>query len=251
MDSLFKALGDPVRRALLDSLRQRDGQTLTELSAPLQMSRFGVMKHLGLLEDAGLITTVKRGRFKHHYLNPVPLQELVDRWIDPLLAAPATRGLLTLKAHLEGDTAMSDTATELKPDFVLHTFIRCSQDALWRALTNADAMAAYHFACSAAEGDAGAGATTTFRRDDGSTMITQRTLAIDPQIRLEMSFEPDFGEVKTPSRVVYTVEPQGEICKLTCEHYQIAPGQEGVKEGWARWAASLKSWLETGQPIKL
>lgn len=144
-----------------------------------------------------------------------------------------------------------DTHVETKPDFVHQTFIRCSQDALWEALTRADQMAAYHFACSAAEGDAAEGVATRFLRDDGSLMIAQRTLRIDPKSRIEMTFEPSFGDNHDPSRVVYRIEAEGPHCKLTCEHYEIKPGQEGVREGWARWAASLKSWLETGQAMKM
>lgn len=91
MDALFKARADPARRTLLDSLRMRDGQTLQELEARLDMTRFGVMKHLGVLETGGLITTRKVGRFKHHYLNALPLQQAIDRWIEPLLVKPAAR----------------------------------------------------------------------------------------------------------------------------------------------------------------
>ena len=85
MDALVKALSDPARRTLLDSLRMRDGQTLQDLQTHLDMTRFGVMKHLGVLETAGLITTKKVGRFKHHYLNALTLQQAIDRWIEPLL----------------------------------------------------------------------------------------------------------------------------------------------------------------------
>ncbi|MBT8458031.1 MAG: metalloregulator ArsR/SmtB family transcription factor, partial [Alphaproteobacteria bacterium] len=88
MDAIFKALNDPARRDLLDSLRQKNGQSLSELEAQLDMTRFGVMKHLKVLEDASLIVTRKKGRFKYHYLNALPLQEVIDRWIDPFLAKP-------------------------------------------------------------------------------------------------------------------------------------------------------------------
>ena len=128
MDPIFKALNDPTRRALLDALRAKDGQTLTELETHLAMTRFGVMKHLKVLEAATLITTRKEGRFKYHYLNALPLQEVIDRWIEPLLAKPAARAVTSLKSKLEKETPM-------KPDFVMQTFIRCTQDALWSALT--------------------------------------------------------------------------------------------------------------------
>ena len=125
MDMIFKALNDSSRRDLLDRLRQRDGQSLQELEEGLEMTRFGVMKHLRVLEEAGLILTRKEGRFKHHYLNALPLQEVMDRWVAPFLQ-PQARALSELKAKLERDTKMS------KPDFMMQTFIRCTQDALWR-----------------------------------------------------------------------------------------------------------------------
>jgi DNA-binding transcriptional ArsR family regulator len=162
MDTIFKALNDPARRALLDSLRQRDGQTLTELEEQLDMTRFGVMKHLKVLEDAHLIVTRRQGRFKHHYLNALPLQEMLDRWVAPFLQ-PQARALSDLKSRLERETAMG------KPDFMMQTFIRCSQDALWDALTRADQMAAYHFMCNEVHGDALPGNVTRFVRPDGAT----------------------------------------------------------------------------------
>ena len=134
MDTIFKALADPARRTLLDALRQQDGQTLAELTELLDMSRFGVMKHLGVLENAGMVVTHKKGRFKYHYLNAVPLQQVIDRWIEPMLVKPAARAVLTLKSQLEGTTPMLDTTTA--PDFMTQTFIRCTQDALWDALKN-------------------------------------------------------------------------------------------------------------------
>ena len=81
-DRVFKALADPTRRHLLDRLFERDGRTLSELESELEMTRFGVMKHLRLLEDAGLVATRRQGREKLHYLNPVPIRLVHDRWID-------------------------------------------------------------------------------------------------------------------------------------------------------------------------
>ncbi|MBL9059062.1 MAG: helix-turn-helix transcriptional regulator, partial [Mangrovicoccus sp.] len=151
MDAIFKALNDPARRAILDALRERDGQTLGELEARFPMSRFGVMKHLRVLEDAGLITTRKRGRFKDHYLNALPLQEVIDRWIEPLIATPAARAVLDLKARLEGSPM--DQTTVTKPDYVMSTFIRCSRDALWEALRSPEAVPHYHFIAARSESD--------------------------------------------------------------------------------------------------
>jgi len=102
MDEVFKALADPTRRELLDRLFERDGQTLSALEEPLPMSRFGVMKHLKVLEEAGLVTTQKRGREKLHYLNPVPIRLIHDRWVSKY-AEPWASALSELKRELEGD----------------------------------------------------------------------------------------------------------------------------------------------------
>lgn len=244
MDELFKALNDPARRALLDSLRRKDGQSLSELEEQLDMTRFGVMKHLKVLEDAHLIVTRKQGRFKYHYLNALPLQEMLDRWVAPFLR-PQAQALSDLKTQLERATDMG------KPDFMMQTFIRCTQDALWDALTKADQMAAYHFMCNEVHGDARPDTVTEFIKPDGEAMLRQVTKEMDPKTRIAMTFEPLFMGPNAPaSHMVYLIEPQGEVCMLTIEHYDMAPGQEGFAEGWARLAASLKSYLETGSALK-
>ncbi|MEM6305185.1 MAG: SRPBCC domain-containing protein [Pseudomonadota bacterium] len=241
-DSVFKALADPARRTLLDALRQRDGQTLQELTELLDMTRFGVMKHLGVLEEAQLVVPLKKGRFKHHYLNAIPLQQTIDRWIEPMRAKPVARAVLTLKESLERKEIMT------KPDFVMQTFIRCSQDALWEALTDPEQMAAYHFMCDRAERE---GNEINFILPDGNKMLTQEVTLETPKTRIEATFKLHFFGPDAPaSRMAYQIEPQGDHCKLTIEHYDIPPGQEGAAEGWARLASSLKSWLETGQALK-
>ena len=99
-DQVFKALADPTRRSLLDRLYERDGRTLTELESELEMSRFGVAKHLRLLEAAGLVVTRRTGRVKLHFLNPVPIRLIHDRWIDKYTEGPASL-LADLKHALE------------------------------------------------------------------------------------------------------------------------------------------------------
>ncbi len=138
-----------------------------------------------------------------------------------------------------------------KPDFMMQTFIRCTQDALWDALSDPASMAAYHFACDTAEGRAEEGETIHFILPDGNKMLSQAVTKVDPKSRIETTFEPHFfGPGAPSSRMVYLIEPQGSACKLTIEHYDIPEGHEGVAEGWARLAASLKSWLETGTAMK-
>src|SRR6185503_641316 len=100
MDAVFRALADPTRRGLLDELFRRDGQTLSDLGRRLTMTRFGVMKHLRVLEGAGLVTTKRQGREKLHFLNPVPIRLIHDRWIDKY-TEPWTAMLSGLKRELE------------------------------------------------------------------------------------------------------------------------------------------------------
>lgn len=243
MDAIFKALNDPARRALLDSLRAKDGQSLSDLEEQLDMTRFGVMKHLKVLEDANLIVPRKVGRFKYHYLNALPLQEVIDRWVEPLLARPAAGALTALKKELE--TPMSK-----KPDFVMQTFIRCTQDALWDALTKPDGMVNYHFMASRIELE---GNQLVYYTPDDNKMLVCTSIKETPKTRIESTFEPHWAgpEVELEkSSFVYLIEPEGPQCKLTLEHYDIPAGQDGVADGWQRMLAGLKTWLETGEPAK-
>src|SRR5713101_9058614 len=128
-DDVFKALADPSRRLLLDSLFGEDGQTLGELSARLPgMTRFGVMKHLRILEAAGLVATRKVGRERLHYLNPVPIRLMHDRWIGKY-AEPWVGALADLKVSLEG-------AAVDRPRHVFQVYIRTTPELLWQAITD-------------------------------------------------------------------------------------------------------------------
>lgn len=243
MESVFKALADATRRDLLDALRRKDGQTLSDLEAALPISRFGVAKHLKVLEEAELVTRVKRGRFTHHYLNAVPLAEALTRWIEPYRVAPALRGVLDLKARLEANM-------DPKPDFVLSTFIRCTPDMLWDALTNAEAMASWHFLTPHVRRN---GDLIAYDHEPGAPMLVSRILQADPPRRLVTSFELQGDDAAPPSRVEQTIQPEGGHCRLTVAHFDlthpVVPGQ-GVADGWERWAAGLKTWLETGEAVR-
>ena len=139
-----------------------------------------------------------------------------------------------------------------KPDFMMQTFIRTTQDALWSALTDPAELAAYHFMAVDVQGDGSEGGTVRYITADGSPMLDTKILKLHPKSRIETTFEPHwFGPDAPASRCVYLIEAQGPMCKLTVEHYNIAPGQEGVAEGWARELSSLKSYLETGAPLKM
>ena len=128
MDAGFRALADPSRRLLLDSLNERNGQTLRELCSGLDMARQSVSKHLAVLEAANLVTTVRRGREKLHYLNPEPISAISGRWINQYDRARVD-ALADLKRALE-DTTMD------KPSFVYTTYVKTTPERLWQALTD-------------------------------------------------------------------------------------------------------------------
>lgn len=231
-------------------LRQRDGQTLTELEGALGMTRFGVMKHLKVLESASLIVTRKDGRFKYHYLNAAPLQMLADRWIEPFVQRPLARAILDLKTDLERKNTMS-TVNDTRPDFMLETFIRTTPKKVWEALTNPDTIARYHFASTAVHGSFASGEPYEYKFADGSVMLTGEIISADPPRRLEMSFVPHWaGPDAVRSRHVYEIEEVGELTRLVVLHYELPESQSGVREGWAKIIASLKSYLETGEALQ-
>src|SRR5213080_3838068 len=134
MDEVFKALADPTRRSLLDALFEHDGQTLTALEERLPMTRFGVMKHLRVLEEAGLVVTRKRGREKLHFLNPVPIRLVHDRWVSKY-AAPWAATLSELKDTLEARTM----------EKVFEIYIKTTPERLWEAITDNEMRRKYTF----------------------------------------------------------------------------------------------------------
>src|SRR5215210_9522468 len=133
MDEVFRALADPTRRSLLDELFKQDGQSLSALEQRLPMTRFGVMKHLRVLEEAGLVTAKKRGREKLHFLNPVPIRLVHDRWVSKF-AEPWAAGLSELKQRLERVM-----------EKVFEIYIRTTPERLWEAITDPDIRSRYNF----------------------------------------------------------------------------------------------------------
>lgn len=249
MDAIFKALGEPHRRQILDSLRQEDGQTLSQLEARFPgMTRFGVMKHLSVLENASLVTTRKEGRFKYHYLNPIPLQQIADRWISSF-AAPWARGLSQLKWELEeGHKPMS-----AQPKHVFTTIIQTTPEALWDALVNPGKMALYFPYCEVRQSDNGA--VLEQLQAGGTPSLRWTTLHSEPPTRLVRSFEalwsPDVTRDK-PSRVTYEIEKRGNCCVLSVIHDGFVGETASFREsggGWPATLAGIKTLLETGKPL--
>ncbi len=247
-EHVFKALADEHRRTLLDLLFQQDGRTLNELCAHLpMMTRFGVMKHLQLLEAAGLVTTRRVGREKLHYLNPVPIQQVYDRWVSKF-AQPITRTLSELKNQLE------EPQMDTKPAHVFQIFIRTTPEKLWQALTEGDISQRYYFNTRVQSTWAN-GAGYTYEYPDGGVMITGTVLECDPPRKLVTTFKPMWlkgAESQDFSKVTYEITQEGTACKLTLTHENIeAHGiADGLREGWSMILSGLKSLLETGEALE-
>jgi uncharacterized protein YndB with AHSA1/START domain/DNA-binding transcriptional ArsR family regulator len=247
MDDVFRALADPNRRKLLDALFQEDGQTLTALQELLPMTRFGVMKHLQILERAGLITSVKSGRERRHYLNPIPIQQLYDRWVSKY-AGTFTGALTRLKHELEDPLTMAATATTTH---VYKIHIRTTPERLWQALVDGNDTVRYYYG-TRVEGIDTAGGSYSYTGDDGSALITGKVLAADPPRKLVTTFQPHWVPNAAESIVTYEIEPVDDICVLSLRHDRLIEGDaltEGVKNGWAEILSGLKTLIETGQPM--
>ncbi len=244
-DAVFRALADPTRRALLDRLRERNGQTLGELCGPLDMARQSATQHLGVLEAANLITTVRRGRAKLHYLNPVPLWAIQERWIGKF-ERPRLRALSAIKHRAEEDS-MAD-----RPSYVYVTYIESSAERVWGALTDADLTARYWGHSNVSDWQPGS--RWEHRRTDGSGIadVAGTVLESVPPRRLVLTFDPP-GDVPPagPSTVTFDIEPYHEIVRLTVTHQNLAgdTALEAVSAGWPAVCANLKSLLETGHVL--
>ncbi len=238
MDDVFKALADPTRRSLLDELFREDGQTLRALEERLPMTRFGVMKHLRVLEDAGLVVTKKRGREKLHFLNVVPIRLVHDRWVSKY-AEPWAATLTGLKKTIEEDVM----------EKVFEIYIKTTPERLWEAITDPEMRAKYNFGVqvhsdwttgSAYQGLVGERA-----------ILGGENLEVDPPRRLVQSFDALWGEdvqAEGTSRVTWEIEPIGDSCQLTVTHDQLREGANAqLYGGWPMILSGLKTLLETGE----
>lgn len=244
VDDVFKALSDPTRRQLLDTLRDRGGLTLTELEEGLGMTRFGVMKHLKVLEAANLVGTRRDGRFKYHYLNALPIQEVADRWMAPY-AKPLARFALNLKTALESTPPMAD-----KPDFVFSTYIRTTPTRLWDALVNPEITAKYYYGARV-DADLKIGGKFRYVDPDGNVTLDGEVLEIDSMKRLVTTFRATWAPQGEPTRIMFEIEPMGDLCKLTITHFDYEKSMAGIENGWPIIAAGLKTLLETGAPLNI
>ena len=239
VDEVFRALADPTRRSLLDELFRADGQTLGALTERFSMTRFGVMKHLRLLEEAGLVVTRRQGREKLHYLNPVPIRLIHDRWVSKY-AEPWVAALSDLKQELE------------KPmEKIFEIYIRTAPERLWEAITDPGIRSKYNFGVLVTS-DWTPGARMEMSHPRAPGLLNEgEILEADPPRRLVHTTVALWSEeVKSegPSRVSWDIEPVGDSCQLTVTHDQLsedAPSQ--IYGGWPMILSGLKTWLETGE----
>ena len=241
VETVFKALADPTRRGLLDELFRRDGQTLGGLASQFDMTRVAVAKHLRLLEDAGLVATQRRGREKLHYLNPVPIRLVHDRWVSKYTEAWAA-GLVDLKRDLEDSV-----------EKVFEIYIRTTPERLWLAITDPEARARYQFGARV-ESDWTSGSSYAVAHDGASrALIEGENLEVDPPYRLVQSYQGVWDDgiaAEGTSRVTWQIEPVGDSCRLTVTHDELREDADPhLYGGWPMILSGLKTWLETGQEL--
>ncbi|MEA2250631.1 MAG: hypothetical protein QOI62_1743 [Solirubrobacteraceae bacterium] len=242
MDAVFRALADPTRRSLLDELFKQDGQTLSALEERLPMTRFGVMKHLRVLEEAGLVTTRRRGREKLHFLNPVPIRLVHDRWVSKY-AEPWAATLTGLKRSIEEDVM----------EKVFEIYIKTTPERLWEAITDSEMRRRYSFGVGVTS-DWTPGSSYQAAHPMAPTPISEgENLEVDPPRRLVQSFTAlwsDDVKAEGTSRVTWEIEPVGDSCRLTVTHDQLREGANGeLYGGWPMILSGLKTLLETGESL--
>jgi uncharacterized protein YndB with AHSA1/START domain len=243
VDAVFRALADPTRRGLLDELYREDGQTLSALERRLPMTRIGVMKHLRVLEDAGLVKTKRRGREKLHFLNPVPIRLAHDRWVSKY-AEPWAATLTGLKRTLEEETTMEK---------VFEIYIKTTPERLWEAITDPDLRSQYTFGMRV-ESDWTPGSRFQGTHPMAPGPLTEgENLEVDPPRRLVQSFNAlwsDDVKAEGTSRVTWEIEPVGDSCRLTVTHDQLREGaNDEIYGGWPQILSGLKTLLETGETL--
>ncbi len=238
---MFKALADPTRRQLLDELYERDGQTLSALEQRLPMTRFGVMKHLRVLEDAGLVVTQRRGREKLHFLNPVPIRLAHDRWVSRY-SEPWAAGLSELKSRLESTM-----------ERVFEIYIKTTPERLWEAITDPEMRSTYTFGMRIDSDWTPGSSYLGGHPASGTRLLEGQNLEVDPPRRLVQSYTALWSDdVKSEgsSRVTWEIEPVGDSCRLLVTHDELREdANEELYGGWPMILSGLKTLLETGESL--
>ena len=242
MDAVFRALADSTRRSLLDELFKQDGQTLSALAGRLPMTRFGVMKHLKVLEEAGLVTTKRRGREKLHYLNPVPIRLVHDRWVSKY-AEPWAAALSGLKKQIEEEVM----------EKVFEIYIKTTPERLWEAITDNEMRRKYWFGVGVVSDWTPGSRVEAVHPGAGIVIGEGENLEVDPPRRLVQSFRALWSEdVKREgtSRVTWEIEPVGDSCRVTVTHDELREdANPELYGGWPMILSGLKTLLETGETL--
>ncbi|CAN5818003.1 SRPBCC domain-containing protein [soil metagenome] len=242
MDAVFKALADPTRRSLLDRLFREDGQSLHALEEGLPMTRFGVMKHLKVLEEAGLVVTRRRGREKLHFLNPVPIRLVHDRWVSKY-AEPWAATMSGLKQRLERTM-----------EKVFEIYIKTTPERLWQAITDPEMRAKYTFGVGVfSDWTPGSRYQGIPGQPDNPPIVEGENLEVDPPHRLVQSFHALWSDdVKSEgtSRVTWEIEQIEDSCRLVVTHDQLREDANNeLYAGWPMVLSGLKTLLETGETL--
>jgi uncharacterized protein YndB with AHSA1/START domain len=257
--ALFRALADPGRRRLLDRLNDSNGQNLQQLASGMGITRQAVTKHLAILESANLVTSVRRGRERLHYLNPVPINEIAERWISAF-----DRGRVAALSDLK--RVLEEEEME-KPSFVYTTYIRTTPERLWQVLTDPEFMRRWWTVSLDTDWQVGSQVTW----DNDGLIISdpeQVVLEYSPHRRLAYtwhSFTPEWQarggtddqtlaqlNSEPRSRVAFELEQLDEMVRLTVLHDGFEIGSRVarmVSAGWPLVISSLKSFIETGEPL--
>jgi uncharacterized protein YndB with AHSA1/START domain len=239
VDEVFRALADPTRRQILDELFRADGQTLSALEGRFPMTRFGVMKHLKQLEAAGLVVTRRRGREKLHYLNPVPIRLVHDRWVSKY-AEPWVSALSGLKSQLEDDM-----------EKVFEIYIRTTPERLWEAITDGEIRAKYNFGARVRSDWVPGSAIEMVSPHAPGPLGEGEVIEVDAPRRLVHTMVALWSEdvkAEGPSRVTWEIEQVQDSCRLVVTHDQLREGANAeLFGGWPMILSGLKTWLETGE----
>jgi uncharacterized protein YndB with AHSA1/START domain len=247
VDTVFKALADPSRRELLDRLFRRNGQTLLELSAGLEMTRFGVMNHLAILEGAGLMTTEKVGREKHHYLNPVPIRLVYERWVSKYaaqFAAALTQLKHTLEGPMQGETVQR-----------YEVYVRGTPERVWRAITDAQLsrQVPYFFEV---QSSFRVGEPIRWVSESGDPAVEGVILELNAPHLLAHTWTAcyDPSACHETSRVTWRLQQRGKLTTVVVEHdvtgAPLTAAQIAV-DGWSFILSGIKTLVETGKPIPM
>jgi DNA-binding transcriptional ArsR family regulator len=234
-------MADPTRRQLLDELFREDGQTLGALERRFPMTRIGVMKHLRVLEDAGLVVTRRRGREKLHFLNPIPIRLVHDRWVSKY-TEPWAATLVDLKRQLE-----------LTMEKVFEIYIRTTPERLWDAITDELTRGKYQFGASIVS-DWTTGSPFELGHPKAGRLLGDGVnVEVDPPRRLVQRMVSRWSDdvaAVGPTRITWEIEPVGDSCRLVLTHDELPEdASPEIYGGWPMILSGLKTWLETGEPL--